>query len=206
MAAPRDLTFAPPSEDLEVPIETPDKEESLHDVVLDEEIDALIGVDGPSLDERFTKRQLEAMEEHRDEYMESTKKQKGHLTRSIADQFIAEILETGTVLSKAQRKRILKVRPDMSEPEPISLIAESLRLVHRMFNIGSASDVDPEGMSLVSSTLTLVARCSTRRMLRLSPEFSISYMLGQQEDPWRRQDRTTKQRTSMKSRTARHTF
>ncbi|KAJ3531226.1 hypothetical protein NMY22_g8248 [Coprinellus aureogranulatus] len=84
----------------------PNEEGQLHDVALAGEIDDGLGTNTVSLDERFTRKQLAMMNEQKEDYMESTKKQKQHLTRSIADKFIEEILETGAQLNSTQRKRI----------------------------------------------------------------------------------------------------
>ncbi|KAJ3521601.1 hypothetical protein NMY22_g12246 [Coprinellus aureogranulatus] len=101
------------NEDREGPISSTkiDQGKALHDVAPDAEIDDALVADAISLDSRFTRAQLAAMSEHKEEYMESTKKQKAHLTRSIADQFIEDILKTGAVLNGTQRKRLLQVYP-----------------------------------------------------------------------------------------------
>lgn len=75
-----------------------------------------------SLDKRFTTKQLEAMTALIPEYSTSLRKQKSHVTRGIADQFIKEILDTGETLTKAQRGRILAVSLHAPQHSPALII------------------------------------------------------------------------------------
>lgn len=89
--------------------------DGLGDVSLAQEaivdVDQYIVADDYSLDKRFTSKQLEVMKLRADEYRDSGRRQKSHITRACAGIFIANILDAGEMLTKAERGKILEVPP-----------------------------------------------------------------------------------------------